>query len=390
MFVHEFKYRLKCFLRDKVIIFWTAVFPILLSTLFFMAFSNLAKADNFGGAKVAVVDNEAYRNNDLFRKALASVSETGVNQVPLLIVEEVSREEADSLLEKGKVDGIIFLDDDIKLIVKKSGFYQSIIKSFLDRYKQASASYASLLEMNPELFMREGLLKDYLSDHEYLAERKPGKSETDNSVTYFYALLAMASLYGSFWGNRVVYEIQADQSFRGLRVNTAPVNKMITLLAGMLAAWIIQFAELLILILYMRYVLKVSFGSQTGYILLTCLAGALTGIAQGALVSGLVKRNEGLKIGVLISLSMIMSGLSGLYYAPLKYMVTRAVPVLAYINPANLITDALYALYYYETYQRFALNILLLLGFATIYLVLTCFCVRRERYASIPGIHEDN
>lgn len=388
MFTHIFKYRMKCLLGDKVVLFWTMLFPILLSTLFLMAFSNLSKADDFISAKVAVVNNEAYQENKTFQEALAAAAEKNGEQEPFLSVELVTRAEADSLLEQGKVDGIIQLDPDISLIVKQSGLYQSIIKSFLDQYKQVNASYTSVFEMKPELLTSQKL-KLYSAD-DYLLERSLRKEKTDITVTYFYALLAMTSFYGSFWGVRIINEVQANQSMKGARINVAPVHKMKMLMAGILAAWIIQFAELLILILYMNLVLKVSFGSQVGYILLTCLVGALAGVTMGTLVGGLVKKNEGLKIGVLLGISMIMSGLAGLYFAQFKYTVTKAFPILAYINPANLIADALYALYYYDTYDRFILNIILLLAFSAVFGLVTYLSVRRDQYASIPSIQEDN
>ena len=388
MFAHVFKYRMKCFLGDRVTLFWTMVFPILLSTLFLMAFSNFSKATSFTGIKVAVVNNDAYQENRMFQEALDSVTEKQGDEEPLLSMELVSLEEAETLLDQGEVHGIILLDPDIKLVVNQSGFNQSIIKSFLDQYQQVSASYATLFQMSPELLANRDALKDYSANYDFLVERNPGKNETDITVTYFYALLAMTALYGSFWGIRTVNEVQADQSMKGARVNLAPVHKMKTLLAGILAAWIIQFAELSILILYMSMVLKVSFGNQVWCILLTGLVGSLTGITLGTMLGGLIRKSDGIKTGVLLGITMTLSGFAGLYFASFKYVVTKAVPVMAYINPANLITDALYALYYYDTYERFALNIVLLLAFAAVFCLLTYLSVRRNRYASIPSIQE--
>ena len=390
MFTHIFKYRMKCFLGDKVTLFWTMLFPILLSILFLMAFSNLNNADNFTGARVAVVNNDAYKSDKMFQETLASVTEKHGDDAPLLSMELVSLEEAGTLLEQGKVHGVILMDPDIRLVVNQTGIYQSIIKSFLDQYKQVSASYKSLFQTNPELLAGGNKLVDYSADYSYLTEKSLGKNETDNTVTYFYALLAMASLYGSFWGIRVVSEVQADQTMRGARINLAPAHKMKMLLAGILAAWIIQFVELSLLILFMSLVLKVSFGNQVGYILLTCLVGALTGVTLGTLVGGLIKKGDGIKIGVLLGISMIMSGLAGLYFASFKYFVTKAIPIIAYVNPANLITDALYALYFYDTSQRFTLNIYLLLAFSAVFCILTYLSVRRDQYASIPSIQEGN
>ena len=255
MFTHIFKYRMKCFLGDKVTLFWTMLFPILLSILFLMAFSNLNNADNFTGARVAVVNNDAYKSDKMFQETLASVTEKHGDDAPLLSMELVSLEEAGTLLEQGKVHGVILMDPDIRLVVNQTGIYQSIIKSFLDQYKQVSASYKSLFQTNPELLAGGNKLVDYSADYSYLTESL-GKNETDNTVTYFYALLAMASLYGSFWGIRVNGRSTGRSDHEGSPINLAPAHKMKMLLAGILAAWIIQFVELSLLILFMSLVLR--------------------------------------------------------------------------------------------------------------------------------------
>lgn len=90
MFAHVFRYRMKCFLGDRVTLFWTMVFPILLSTLFLMAFSNFGKATSFAGIKVAVVNNDAYQENRMFQETLAAAAEKQGDEEPLLSMELVS------------------------------------------------------------------------------------------------------------------------------------------------------------------------------------------------------------------------------------------------------------------------------------------------------------
>ena len=41
MFIHNFKYSLKVLFRNKSLIFWTFIFPILLGTFFRMAFNDI-------------------------------------------------------------------------------------------------------------------------------------------------------------------------------------------------------------------------------------------------------------------------------------------------------------------------------------------------------------
>lgn len=46
MFLFNYRYRLKCILRDRQLMFWTLLFPILLATLFNLALSNITAPRN--------------------------------------------------------------------------------------------------------------------------------------------------------------------------------------------------------------------------------------------------------------------------------------------------------------------------------------------------------
>jgi len=151
----------------------------------------------------------------------------------------------------------------------------------------------------------------------------------------------------------------------------------------MLAATTIQLLELLILLAFLIGVLGISFGDQLGYIALICVAGSLTGVTFGACIGSIIKKSEGLKIGILIGSTMIMSFLAGMMSADMKYLVMTRAPILGYLNPANLITDSFYALYYYNTHTQFFTNILLLCGFTLLFSAVTYLVLRRQKYASL-------
>ena len=58
MFIHNFKYSLKTLFRNKMLIFWTFAFPIILGTLFHLAFSNISKTETFDAIDIAIVKND--------------------------------------------------------------------------------------------------------------------------------------------------------------------------------------------------------------------------------------------------------------------------------------------------------------------------------------------
>lgn len=383
MFFHNYLYRLKCIVRDKQTMFWTFLFPILLATLFNMAFSNLSSSENFSEIKIGIVNNDEYKKNIDFIKAIEQVSSSNSSRESNLFdIIFTSKEEGDRLLEDGKIEGYIYLDNGIKLVVKKSGINQSIIKGFLDDFKQTSSTVVTIVSNNPAA-IQNGLLNNISSRTDYLKEVAPSKAAPNTVVNYFYALIAMACLYGSFCGLKEVNAIQANLSPQGARVNVAPTHKLKLFMASMLAATTVQLVEIFVLLGYLTLILKVNFGSQLGYIALTCVIGTITGVTFGTCIASIVKKGEGIKIGILIGLSMIMSFLSGMMNHDVKYIVNKNVPILGYLNPANLIADSFYSLYYYNTHAQFFMDIALLSVFAAFFSIITYLVLRRQKYASL-------
>lgn len=384
MFSHIFINRLKCLLREKEMIFWTLLFPILLATLFNMAFANLSNNEIFQKINIAVVNSEKYQKDVAFKSVLSSLSNVdgAESENDLFKVTIATKEESDNLLKNNKIDGYIDLENDFTLVVKSSGLNQTIIKGFLDDYIQTNSAILTIINKNPNA-LAQGLGKDISSRQTYLKEVSASKRTPNTTVVYFYTLLAMTCFYGGFMGMHEVITIQADLSTQAARVNVAPVHKMKIFLSSLSAATSVQLMAILIVLGYVNLVLKIDFGNQFGFILLTCVTGCFTGVSFGALVSALVKKGEGIKTAILIGVTMSLSFLAGMMQAEVKYLVTTAFPFMAYINPLNLITDCFYSLYYFDTYTRFFTNIIILYGFTSVFCLITFLILRRQKYASI-------
>ncbi|WP_373481898.1 ABC transporter permease [Acetobacterium sp.] len=375
MFLFNYRYRLKAILRDRQLMFWTLLFPILLATLFNLALSNITTAEEFIKVPVAVVQNAELDANPAFTTALDGTDD-------LFTVKYTTQTEAEALLKDNQISGYILFDPDLNLVVNQSGLNQTIIRGFLDDFLQSSATIVTVITENPTA-LDSGILAGVSNRNEYLTAVSASKSNPDPIVNYFYTLIAMTCLYGGFLGLKEVVAIQADLSDVGARINLAPTNKLNVFMSSMLAATTIQLAELLILLAFIIGVLGISFGNQLGYIALTCVVGSLTGVTFGAFIASVIKKGEGFLTGILIASTMTMCFLAGMMYADMKYIVTTKIPILAYLNPANLITDSFYALYYYNTYTQFFTDILLLCGFTVIFSAITYFVLRRQKYASL-------
>lgn len=383
MFYHNYKYRLKCLVRDKQNVFWTLLFPILLATLFKMAFSNLTSAENFTEIKVGIVQDEEYKKNTEFIKAIESVSSSNNNtEKDLFDVQYITKDQGEKLLEDRKIEGYIYFKDGINLVVRETGINETIIKGFIDDFKQTTSTITTIISKNPGA-VEKGLFNNVAERDDYLKEVPVSKAAPDTVVNYFYSLIAMTCLYGSFCGLKEVTALQANLSSQGARVNMAPTHKMKMFIASIAAATTVQFGELIVLLGYLTLILKINFGNQLGYIALTCLVGTITGVTFGTFIAAIVKKGEGVKVGILISVSMAMTFAAGMMQDRIKYLISAKYPILANLNPASLITDCFYSLYYYNTHTKFFTDITILCGFSVVFILFTYLVLRRQKYASL-------
>ena len=379
MFWHIFNYRLKSTVRDVQTIFWTLAFPIILVSFFAMAFSNLENISEYNTIKIGLVNTQQYQKDTMLQSHITAVSK---DENPLFAVTmyDTQKAAAAALADK-QISGFILEDDTLHLTIRNTGIDQTIMKEFLDWYLQTESSVNNIIAADPSAGMKiSGILSENVT---YIENTKTNTNRPNDVLTYYYALIAMTCLYGAFMGSKEVTAVQANQSAQAARLNMAPVHKLKVFLSSLCAVTLIQYLSIVLLIAYMSFVLKIDFGNQIGYILLASFAGCCAGVSFGAVVGASIKKGEGIKMGIIISASMTMSFLAGLMVSQMKYIAAKSFPILAYINPANLIADAFYALYYYNTYDRYFLNVGLLFAFAFVFYLIVFFLMRGQQYESI-------
>lgn len=359
-------------------LFWTLLFPIALGFFFNLSLRNIYSQEKFSAIHVAVVNNETYQKDTAFQSALKSVSE-GKDKIFTLTV--TTKAKADSLLADGKVDGILNDGTKIGMTVNHSDFNQSIIQSFLDSYLQTSSTVSSIMKENPSAYQK--MAESLKEQTEYTKNVPIGNASPNSTLSYFYSLIAMACLYGCFWGMQEVTDVQANLSQQAARINLVPVHKLKIFLSSMTAAFVVSFSEILVFLAFLRYALNIDFGTRTGLVLLTSLIGCLTGLSFGSFISAIVKSGEGLKTGICLAFTMTGCVLSGMMSQNILYTVREKAPLVEYLNPVNLLTDSFYSLYYYTSLNRYWLNISLLCGFIVLFCAITYLIIRRRKYASL-------
>lgn len=355
------------------------MFPLILSLFFNLAFANLFSGTSFKSIPVAVVDNAEYRNETAFQSALNAEDDRVSGSDKLFHVSLMSQEDAAKSLKDGKVEGYIFFDNGVHVAVKDSDTDQTIIKEFVDSYLQMSSSCKTIISKNPaaaKYFSK-------LATADYIKAKTTPSTNTDGNAAYYYGLIAMAVMFGSFWGKREVQDIQADLSPIGARINLSPVNKLKAFITSCSASVTVEFFCLVILIIFLKYALGVGFGNQTVYIVALCFIGSIAGISFGAFITAVVKGSENLKHAVMLGLNLLLSCLAGMVSTTIKFTIAHKAPILAYINPASLISDAMYSLNFYSSHTRFFINLSALVTLSVVFTMIVYFVLRRQKYASL-------
>ena len=377
MFKHIFTNRLRCILRNRVDLFWSSLFPLLLATLFYVALGNLNATTAFSSIPLAVVDNAAYRTMPGLSQAVSDSSRGGT---PLFSPVFVSEEEARNNLLDDETTGMLQVKNEgLTLTFRSNGIRESIVKEFADTYLQTAGAAEEIILKNP----LAALSLPALSVPPVPIKDAASMGQMDQISTYFFALIAMACMYGGFQGMTAVAVTQANQSTLAVRNAMAPVPRLSQFTASLCAAALVQFLSILLLLLYLRFAFGVDFGDRAVLILLTCLTGSLMGVGLGAMISALIKGKEGLKIAILLTVSMLGSFLSGMMVGGIKYALSKSAPILAYLNPVNLIADAFHSLYLFPTLSRFYVNLGLMAAFTLVFLAGAVLLMRRQKYASL-------
>lgn len=381
MFSHLFKNRIKVLLRNKFMLFWTLIFPFVLGTFFELALSNVGEAFEMEVIPIAVVDNEYYKQDENLQTVITNLSKNNENQIINSV--EVSEDEAKELLESGKIDGYVILNEKNtpKIIVKENGLNQTILKSILDEYYQITSATNQAIEYNPEIIYN-GVLENLNEDKNFIIDES--KENVDFSINYFFTLIAMACLYGSLIGLEVIKDCEANLSKKGARVCVAPVSKIKIILAGLLAGYFIQLIALGLLFLYLIFVFEVNFGNQVMPTIILSAVGCLAGISLGAFVGVSNKKSENFKTGLLIAVIMACCYFAGMMGSPeIKSFYDESMPIFASINPVNIITDGLYALFAYDTLDVYYNCLIRIAIFSLILIVLSFIFIRRKKYDSV-------
>lgn len=401
MFIHNLKYSLKTLLKNKMLIFWTFAFPIILGTFFKMAFSNIENSEKLDIIDIAIVENDEFKNNEVFKESFKVLSDED-NEDRLFNTKYVTETQAKEMLQNDEITGYLVINEDTpKVVVTTSGIDETILKYVTEEITQSENIMNNIAEKKIQEKMEEvmagriqileyeTLYKEIYSEVQNMIEENNANIEdiSNANLSYtmieFYTLIAMACLYGGILGMVAINQNLPNMSNNGKRVAMSPTSKSKVIFSSVLASYTIQLIGIALLFVYTIFVLKVDYGTNLPLIILLAVVGCLAGLSMGVAVATVLKANDNLKTGIVISFTMLGCFLSGMMGITMKYIIDKNIPIVNKLNPASMITDGFYSLYYYNTLDRFYFNVVSLLIFAFVMIGISMFSLRRQKYDNI-------
>ena len=382
MFGQIFVKRLKLAIRNKQDLFWTLLFPILLSTLFFVTFGGIYKTYSSEAIETAVVfetENEEIKNN--ITNFLENLM---MDDHKMLNITYTDYTTAEGLLKDDeKVNGIISVRDNgkLELALYSNGVLSTIQENIVTVYNQNVDLIEKTAKEHPEKLadVLQGVYDriSYIKAHDMAGENK------DPFLNYFYNLIAMATLFASFSSLRIGNSCQANMSSIGARTNASPVSRSTFQVASLLATYLVQTAVTLIGLTYMIFILGIEFGGDIPMIYVTTAIATLVGTALGFFAGNIGSMAVEKKESILVAISLTGCALSGLMYGDMKVIIAEKMPIINKINPAAVISDSYYCLNMFGTNGRYAETIIYMLGISIVLVGLGLIMGRRNHYDSI-------
>lgn len=382
MFGRIYLYRIKASFREPVTLFWSLIFPYLLAVIFAIVILPMGKLQ-FEPLKVAVVQNNLPEQDSSFKAFFDELSAAD-SDMQLLEVEYTDEEEAVKQLNSFAISGFFTTQNDgtLELALNRSDIEQTILRSIADSYNQISKVVGDTLQKQSD--KAEVILSNLQRvDTTKLLQDNRFREDGNIMAVYFFALIGMYIMYAMNFALIEVTYMQGNLSYQGARVLVSPSSKVSLLLASLSAAFTIQMTNSVLFMIFLDKIIGIPV-LRFGLPLWVLLAVAnLTTIAMGSALATLVKGNMEVKISLAIGVSMLCSFLAGLMTEGVRFLMINTFPRLARLNPAELIADSFYSLYFFADQARVWENCLILAALAIIFSTMSLFKLRRSNYASI-------
>ena len=258
---------------------------------------------------------------------------------------------------------------------------QTILKYIINTYNQNMLVVEDTLVTAPDRL--NDVLNEINSNENLNKNISASKGDMDPYNQYYFALFAMASMFGATFGMANTIHSQADQSAVGIRRAASPTRKMAIVISEYLSAVTVTETLFAVLIVYLTAVLGINLGSNYGLIILAGFMATLLGVALGYFFGVVLKGKQSFKEGIMMASILFLNFLAGLMVGNMKYIIEKNLPIVNRINPAAIISDCFYSICVFDDMSMYIRCIASMVVWTVVLAASSIIVLRREKYANL-------
>lgn len=390
------RYNVLTALRNSSLSIWVLAFPLILSTLFMVMFSNMSSGASATNIAVGLVADGNLNDAPGLGELLDELSHERDGEDPLLSLTSYgSVSEAERDLLDGDVEAFVTVGGDGVPVMHVHPYQGassrvSIVQTVLDRYVEQSATVSVLaardasFAADPAAISR--LVEDLAGDEAGTETLPVLRVDPSEFARYYYAMLGFSSIMASNVAALLVERVRANLAPVGVHFQVSAAHPVKQVAAAFLASWLIGFCALMAASVYAGAVAGVSFGGREALLPLACAACSLMACAIGATAGSIPWISLNAKDALLSVLTLVLSLPTGLFGEPaleFSNWMEAHLPALQAANPAVQASNAFYSLAYYDSLAPFAQTLGAIAVIAAALFAAAALFMRRQRYAHL-------
>lgn len=360
-------------LRNRKSLIMMILLPIVLILVLGTALKSVfGTSINIGTPKVLyIIENNGVAADNFKTNFIDKGKDYNINFLKTKDIESAKKK----LITTDEYACIVQMKDDSKIIVynnNKSNLQGGIVDSIISIYAQKYNAIAEIQKINPRS------LTNILSDNnaDYTSISSVNKINKPSSLNYYtIAEMALIIMYGSSAG---LYGIAREKNSKTRdRILSGPVRKSEFLVGKTIGGVLVTVLQILIVILFSKYVLKADFGSDIFTVMAIFTSQIIMAVSMGVGL-GFIFKNENIASGILNFLIPVIVFLGG-SYSPVDHMGSKLfTDVITYLSPVRWVNQSIFGVIYSGDYSKVIPTIMINIGIGLIFLASASLIFRRE------------
>lgn len=357
--------------RNKRSLAIMILFPIVLIVILGTAFSKVMSNDIKLGEIRALYTVQGEGNVE---KAFEDLKK-GLKDYNVSFKETEDIEKAKESVKDSNYSCYILVNEDSKeiKIYKNDRYYldasfvEGILNTFVQRYNVIN----EISEKNPRVL--EEILKE--SDKTFVKTETLNEKKEPRAVDYYgVTMTTLIVLYSSMTG-AFAMRSEKNRKTEG-RMMAAPVAKKEIFIGKTVGAVVVTILQILIVILFSKYILGVNWGDNIIILLLVIGSEIIMAVSLGIGVSFLTKTESAMN-GILQLMIPVMVFLGG-GYVPIEQFNSEMLNSISNFSPVRWVNSSILNIVFRDNYEKVLPTVAINITAAVIFLIIASMLFRRE------------